>query len=104
MTTNRSIKIVVAAFNIYISQYRYVAYIDHPKLFEMLVRYNVDSRLVSLLVFDAKLLCTNHHRYINRDLNMYTVRTIENLLLKENVIIRDKKSLYLSKHILLELL
>jgi hypothetical protein len=102
MTTNRSIKIVVAAFNIYISQYRYVEYIG-PR-FEMLVHDKADSRLVSLLVFDAKLLCINHHRYVNRDLNMYTVRTIENLLLKENVIIRDKKSLYLSKHILLELL
>jgi len=70
----------------------------------MLVHYKADSRLVSLLVFDTKLLCINHHRYLTRDLDMYTMRTIENLLLKENIIIRDKESLYLSKHILLKLL
>jgi hypothetical protein len=102
MIANNTIKIVVDVFNVYISQYRYIKYIG-PK-FEMLVYYKVDFRLISLLVFDAKSLCINHHRYVNRDLDMYTMRTIENLLLKENIIIRDKESLYLSKHILLKLL
>ena len=104
MITNNTIKIVVDVFNVSISQYRY-AYIKYPgSKFEMLVHYKADSRLVSLLVFDTELLCTNHHRYLTRDLDMYTMRTIENLLLKENIIIRDKESLYLSKHILLKLL